>query len=236
MDGNVKRLLNRVSLTFSIIATISLLHLFHHTSRSCYPSPTRLPRSSLTLSATPFPKSSCDAFSRRVTPPEYSFNKLRSTRSYLNRVNALSDSVFGPIRSMDLVSNFSHVLCVSSGAGHEVVALQDSGVIDVTGVDLIDFPPLVKRADPHNLPYFDEVFDLGFSTGLAGALFPARFVSELERTVRKGGTVALAVDKKVAEVEKVVELFKGSSLLEVRNVSLDGSQMNLIIMKNIGKN
>jgi SAM-dependent methyltransferase len=138
------------------------------------------------------------------------------------------------MRSLDLLSNSSHVLCVSAGAGHAVEALQDSGVIDVTGVDLIDYPPLVKRADPHNLPFFDDVFDLGFSDGLAGALYPIRFVTELERTVRRGGAVVLVVARKEAKVEEVVGLFKKSNLLEVRSVNLDGSDMNLIIMKNNG--
>lgn len=113
-------------------------------------------------------------------------------------------------------------------------ALQDSGVVDVTGVDLIDYPPLVKRADPHNLPFFDNVFDLGFSDGLAGALYPIRFVTELERTVRRGGAVVLLVATKVAKVEEVVGLFKMSNLLEVKSVNLDGSDMNLIIMNNNG--
>lgn len=117
-----------------------------------------------------------------------------------------------------------------------MAALLDSGVTDVTGVDLIDFPPLVKRADPHNLPFFDDVFDLGFSDGLALALYPVRFVSELERTVRRGGAVVLAVARESAKVEEVVGLFKRSNLLEVRSVHFDGSDMNLVIMKNNGTN
>ncbi|KAF3336523.1 hypothetical protein FCM35_KLT19109 [Carex littledalei] len=232
MDRNVRRLLNRVSVVFATIATASLFHLFHHSSRSCFSS--SVAYSHLTLSRYPFPKSSCDAFSRRVSAPETRFAKLRLSRSYLRRVHSLSGSVFDHIRSLHLLSNSSHVLCVSAGAGHAVDALQNSGVTDVTGVDLIDYPPLVKRADPHNLPFFDDVFDLGFSDGLAGALYPIRFVSELERTVRRGGAVVLVVARKVAKVEEVAGLFKRLNLLEVRSVNLDGSKMNLIIMKNNG--
>ncbi|KAK8948468.1 hypothetical protein KSP39_PZI005006 [Platanthera zijinensis] len=92
--------------------------------------------------------------------------------------------------------------------GYEVVALQDSGVVDVTRVEVIDFPPLVKRADLHNLPFFDEVFDLGFNTGFDAALFPKRFVEEIERTVRRGSVTALAVGgKKAAERRaQIIEL------------------------------
>ncbi|KAK8944454.1 hypothetical protein KSP39_PZI007911 [Platanthera zijinensis] len=83
--------------------------------------------------------------------------------------------------------------CVSVGAGYEVAALQDSGIVDVTGVEVIDFPPLVKRADLHNLPFFYEVFDLGFNTSFDASLFPKRFVEEIERTVRRGSVTALTV-------------------------------------------
>nr|CAD1844419.1 unnamed protein product [Ananas comosus var. bracteatus] len=71
--------------------------------------------------------------------------------------------------------------------------VRDSGVADVTGVDL-DFPRLVNRADPHNLPFFDGVFDLAFTPGLAGALFPMRFTAEMEHTLRQGGTIVLALE------------------------------------------
>ncbi|KAJ4754502.1 S-adenosyl-L-methionine-dependent methyltransferases superfamily protein [Rhynchospora pubera] len=232
MDRNVRRLLNRVSVVFATIATICLLNLFHHSSRTCFSS--SLTHTHLTLSRAPFPKSSCDAFSRRVSSIEARSAKFRSSRSFLRRVHSLSVSVFDPIRSLHLLSNSSNVLCVLAGIGHAVDSLQESGVTDVTGVDVIDYPPLVQRADPHNLPFFDGVFDLGFSDGLVGALYPIRFVGELERTVRRGGAVVLVVAREVANVEEVVGLFKRSKLLEVRSVNLDGSDMNLIVMKRNG--
>lgn len=79
-------------------------------------------------------------------------------------------------------------------------ALHVAGVGDVTGVDLVDFPPLVRRADPHNLPFFDDAFDLVLSddpAALTGALFPSRFAAAVERTVRPGGAIALAVDRRL---------------------------------------
>lgn len=77
------------------------------------------------------------------------------------------------------------------------------------------------------------MFDLGFSRGLSGALFPVRFVGELERTVRKGGAVALVVERcgSEEEVASVKGLFRKSSLVEVSNITLSDSQMTLIVMR-----
>nr|CAD1833796.1 unnamed protein product [Ananas comosus var. bracteatus] len=53
---------------------------------------------------------------------------------------SLSAAVFYPLRALRLLSNSSRVLYVSAGAGQSVAALRDSGVADVTGVDLLEFP------------------------------------------------------------------------------------------------
>ncbi|XP_020084928.1 uncharacterized protein LOC109707810 [Ananas comosus] len=107
---------------------------------------------------------------------------------------SLSAAVFSPLRALHLFSNSSRVLCVSAGVDQSVAAIRDFGIADVTGVDLLDFPPLVSRADPHNLPFFDGVFDLAFTPGLAGALFPRRFTAEMEHTVLQGGAIVLALE------------------------------------------
>nr|CAD1832660.1 unnamed protein product [Ananas comosus var. bracteatus] len=193
---------------------------------------------------TPFPRSSCDAASRSFVPLEKRSAKLRSSAAWRRHAASLSAAVFSPLRALRLLSNSSRVLCVSAGAGQSVAALRDSGVADVTGVDLLDFPPLVSRADPHNLPFFDGVFDLAFTPGLAGALFPTRFAAEMERTVRQGGAIVLALEwwpsslsppsLSEALTEGIWALFRRSSILEVRNVTLVGSETTLIIMRNNG--
>lgn len=125
---------------------------------------------------------------------------------------------------------------MAAGAAHEVVALHESGVEEVTAVDLVEFLPYVKRSDPHNLPFFDEVFDIGFSSGLDQALFPKRFVEEMERCVKVGGAEAVVIEKveSEVEVEELKSLFQRSRLVHVRDVSLDGKIMSLIVMKNVG--
>ncbi|XWS15266.1 hypothetical protein CRYUN_Cryun35bG0080600 [Craigia yunnanensis] len=77
--------------------------------------------------------------------------------------------------------------CVSAGAGHEVMALSKMGLEDVTGVELIESWPLVSRADPLDLPFFDGAFDVAFTGHLEEALYPTRYAGEMERTLRKGG-------------------------------------------------
>lgn len=121
---------------------------------------------------------------------------------------------------------------MSAGAGHPVMALNNMGVNDVSGIEVVESHPLVRRADPHNLPFFDKVFDFVFSPYLERALFPARYVREMERTVRDGGACVVAVEECGGEeVEEVVKLFKKSKLLEVKNMTLGGERRTNIVMK-----
>ncbi|XP_020095069.1 uncharacterized protein LOC109714768, partial [Ananas comosus] len=167
---------------------------------------------------------------RRPPPPPWPAPRARGPQRQSRHAASLSAAVFFPLRALRLLSNSSRVFCVSAGACQSVAAVRDSGIADVTGVDLLDFPPLVSRADPHNLPFFDGVFDLTFTPGLAGALFPTRFAAEMERTVRQGGAIVLALEwwpsslsppsLSEARTEGIWALFRRSSILEVRNVTL----------------
>nr|GLL46340.1 uncharacterized protein LOC109155742 [Ipomoea trifida] len=62
--------------------------------------------------------------------------------------------------------------------------LKDLGLSDVTGIKIVNSSPLVSKADLHNLPFFDNAFDFGFSPYLDRALFPTRYVKEMEMVVR----------------------------------------------------
>ncbi|CAA6671902.1 unnamed protein product [Spirodela intermedia] len=201
MEGHVQELLNRITLISAAVATICLFYVFSASSSSCRQLDSRHHEAlAMTVARSPFPRSSCEAASRRPLPPEKRWKKLQSTREWRRRV----------------------------------AALRESGVADVTGIDIVDVPPLVRRSDPHNLPFFDGVFDLGFSAGLDGALFPARFVAELERTVRKGGAIVLAFRRcsSEAEVDEVRGLFKRSALIHLSNATLVGSESTIITMRN----
>ncbi|KAG6738131.1 hypothetical protein POTOM_059690 [Populus tomentosa] len=154
--------------------------------------------------------------------------KLWSSKSWLSQVSSFTTF----FQSLNLLNNETKVLCVSAGAGHEVMALNNMGVSDVTGVEIVDSLPLVKRADPNNLPFFDGVFDLAFSAHLEEALFPLRFAGEMERTVRNGGVCVVVVEEcGGVEVDAIVGLFRKSMFVGAENVTLIGMRMTRIIMR-----
>ncbi|XP_051210042.1 uncharacterized protein [Lolium perenne] len=229
MDRRVQRLARRVSIALAAAATLCLAYLFRHTS--CFPAP-----EPLTLSLAPFPRTSCDAAARRVLPPDRRLAKLRSSSRWRRRSASLAASVFPPLRRLRLLAGSSRVLCLAAGAGNAVDALNAAGVTEVTGIDLVDFPPLVRRADPHRLPFPDGAFDLVFSddpAGFSGALFPSRLAAEAERSVRLGGAIAVAVDRQL-DTAVIPALFKRSRVVDTRAVTLDGSQVRLLILQSNG--
>lgn len=225
MERHIQMFLKRLSYVSITIGTITFILLLLKTPDTCV-APDSPPKPHLR-----FPKSSCDSSPRELLPLHKKNKRLWSTKTWQNKVQSFSN-FFRACYQMGLLHNDSKVLCVSAGAGHEVMALNQLGVADVTGIELLDSPPLVSRADPHNLPFFDDVFDLGFSAHFAKALFPNRFVSEMERTVRAGGVCVVVVDEcGDEEVREIVDLFTNSSFLGALNVTLTGLRMTRIIMK-----
>lgn len=112
------------------------------------------------------------------------------------------------------------------------MAVLQLGVKDVTGVEIMDSPPLVSRADPHNLPFFDGVFDMAFSAHFDKALFPSRYAKEMERTVRPGGVCVLVVDEcSDEEAREIAGWFQKSRFVGARSVTLIGSEMTRIIIR-----
>ncbi|OVA15368.1 Methyltransferase type 11 [Macleaya cordata] len=225
MDKHIRTLLNRLSCASITIATFTLILLLIETPETCISDSDPKP-------SIKFPKSSCDSTHRELVSIEKKNKRTWSTNDWRKKVESLTQ-FFHEIQNLGFLTNHSKVICVSAGAGHEVMALTKMGVIDVTGVELIDSPPLVSRADPHNLPFFDGVFDLGFTAHLAEALFPNRFVAELERTVRPGGVSVVVVEEcSDDELREIKGLFKRSSFVSARNVTLIGLKMTEIIMRN----
>lgn len=115
------------------------------------------------------------------------------------------------------------------------MALMNMGIDDVTGVEVVESSPVVSRADPHNLPFFDGAFDLVFSAHFSEALYPGRYVEEMERTVRKDGVSVVVVEESGSEeVNQIVELFKSSGLVGAANVTLKEERVTRIIMRRKG--
>ncbi|KAG7983520.1 hypothetical protein I3843_04G110300 [Carya illinoinensis] len=114
------------------------------------------------------------------------------------------------------------------------MALSELGVSDVTGVELVDSPPLVSPTDPHDLPFFDGAFDLACTGHLEEALFPARFISEMERSVSDNGVCVVVVQEcGHEEVREIADLFRHSLFVGAANISLIGLRMTRILMRTI---
>ncbi|KAJ9550172.1 hypothetical protein OSB04_014217 [Centaurea solstitialis] len=228
MEKHIQIFLRKLSYLSITIATLTLIltYLLQTPPQTCI-NPNLHPHHK------PHPKSTCEAAHRPTTTAEKKNHRLWSTNAWRKSVDSFSN-VFTYLQSTNHLKNTSHVLVVSAGGGHAVASLNQIGVHDVTGVEVIDSPPLVAKSDPHNLPFFDGVFDLGFSACLDLALFPSRYVRELERTVRVGGRCVVCVEEcGDGEVKEVMKLFARSELSESRNVTVSGSRMTMIVARRI---
>ncbi|VYS64018.1 unnamed protein product [Arabidopsis thaliana] len=151
--------------------------------------------------------------------------------AWKSRLSSFS-TYFLRFRDLGFIQNHTKALCLSDGAGHAPMALSQIGLSDVTAVELVDSIPFVKRADPHNLPFFDRVFDFVFTAHLVEALFPWRFVEEMERTVRRGGFCVVAVDECSGDdVRDIARFFHNSKVVDVANVTLERVKRTSILFK-----
>ncbi|KAK9732603.1 hypothetical protein RND81_04G009400 [Saponaria officinalis] len=232
MDRHIQVFLNRISLLAATIATILLLSIILHPPDTCIPHFT--PHNSLK-----FPRSTCDPHHqpRPFSTLEKKNHRLWSTSAWLKKVQSFSN-IFRDAQKHDrsrtfpILSNSSKSLCLLAGAGQEAMALRQIGVSDVTAIDLVDSPPLVSRADPYNLPFFDDAFDFAFSAQFDVVLFPTRFVSEMDRMVRVGGFCLLLVEQCTQEeIKEIVGLFKRGKLIDAHNFTFSGSKMTKIVVK-----
>ncbi|KAG0628964.1 hypothetical protein M758_1G066600 [Ceratodon purpureus] len=95
--------------------------------------------------------------------------------------------IFWRLLDKGLVQPKHKVMCIGARLGQEVVAFQEIGVADAIGIDLVPAPPLVIHGDIRHHPFPDSTFGFEFSNVFDHALFPQRFVSEIERTLKPSG-------------------------------------------------
>ncbi|KAL0356375.1 UNVERIFIED_CONTAM: hypothetical protein Sradi_4084400 [Sesamum radiatum] len=169
--------------------------------------------------------------------------KLReiwTTRDWTRKVKVFSQ-FFDNLKQRQLLFNGSKSLCIGARVGQEVAALKRVGVRDSLGIDLVPYPPLVLKGDFHHQPFDDETFDFEFSNVFDHALYPWKFVGEIERTLKRGGVCVLHVllsrraDKYSANdlysVKPLEELFKNSELVEVRSIDGFGLDTEVVFRK-----
>ncbi|GER48521.1 S-adenosyl-L-methionine-dependentmethyltransferases superfamily protein [Striga asiatica] len=93
---------------------------------------------------------------------------------------------------------------------------------------------VAAAGEPGESPKFAlyGIFYLGLELYLDRALFPSRFVRQLDRTVRDGGVCMVTVEEYGPnEVKEIVKLFKKSRFVDVENMSLAGERRTRIVMK-----
>ncbi|KAH7515616.1 hypothetical protein FEM48_Zijuj10G0045400 [Ziziphus jujuba var. spinosa] len=169
--------------------------------------------------------------------------KLRqiwTTRDWDRKIRVFA-RFFQEMKEKKLLWNESRSLCIGARVGQEVEALRRIGVKDSVGMDLVPYPPLVVGGDFHHQPFGDGTFDFEFSNVFDHALYPEKFVAEIERTLKPGGVCVLHValsrrsDKYSANdlysVKPLVEMFRKSEVVHVRKVDGFGLDTEVVFRK-----
>ncbi|KAK7369284.1 hypothetical protein VNO80_11320 [Phaseolus coccineus] len=167
--------------------------------------------------------------------------KIWTTRDWDRKIPVFA-RFFEDLKEKKLLHKGSKALCVGARVGQEVEALRRVGVRDSMGMDLVPYPPLVVKGDFHNQPFDNGTFDFEFSNVFDHALYPERFVAEIERTLKPNGVCVLHValsrraDKYSANdlysVDPLVTLFNHSALVHVRGVDGFGLDTEVAFRKN----
>ncbi|KAL9246543.1 hypothetical protein vseg_020064 [Gypsophila vaccaria] len=166
--------------------------------------------------------------------------QIWKTRDWDRKIKVFS-SFFQAFVDDKLLTRQSKALCIGARVGQEVEALKRVGVSDTVGIDLVPCPPLVIKGDFHKQPFGEDTFDFEFSNVFDHALYPDRFVGEIQRTLRPGGVCVLHVavsrrsDKYSANdifsVDPLVGLFNRSDLVRVSKVDGFGLDTEVIFRK-----
>ncbi|XWS63770.1 hypothetical protein CRYUN_Cryun06bG0130200 [Craigia yunnanensis] len=166
--------------------------------------------------------------------------KIWTTRDWDRKIQVFS-RFFLELKLQNMLSNSSKSLCIGARVGQEVEALKRVGVSNSIGIDLVPCPPLVLKGDFHNQPFDNETFDFEFSNVFDHALYPQKFVAEIERTLKPDGICVLHVtlsrraDKYSANdlysVKPLVKLFQRSQLVRVRKVDGFGLDTEVVFRK-----
>ena len=146
-------------------------------------------------------------------------------------------------RNINIINNCKNAICLGSRTGQEVVALQELGVNDTKGIDLVEFEPYTQKGDIHNVDFPDNHFDLAFTNIFDHSIYPEKFASEIERILKPNGYLIIhfQIDihqDKFTEViiddfNEVKNLFKNFDIISEQNIDTGIIAMNyeLIIKK-----
>ncbi|CAL9202982.1 uncharacterized protein LOC135631508 [Musa acuminata AAA Group] len=224
-----------------LLSLLLFLHLFFSSTPSS-PRTTTVATSTAAIRMRPGFRSYDDYIKRQLNKTlDPRLRRLWATRDWDRKVRVFA-RFFADLAAEGLVSNASAALCVGARMGQEVAALRGIGVVGAVGMDLAPAPPLVVAGDFHAQPFTDDSFDFEFSNVFDHALYPERFATEVERTLRPGGVAVLHVavhrrgDKYSANdllggVNGLLGLFKRSDLVRVRKIDGFGLDTEVVLRK-----
>ncbi|XP_030458219.2 uncharacterized protein LOC115678883 [Syzygium oleosum] len=170
--------------------------------------------------------------------------KIWTTRDWDRKVRVFA-RFFESLKSRGLLSASSRSLSIGARVGQEVAALKLVGVNDSIGIDLVPRPPLVIEGDFHDQPFPNATFDFEFSNVFDHALYPWKFVGEVERTLKPGGICVLHVTVKhrtdkysandLYSLDPLVEMFRESELVETKTIDGFGLDTEVVFRKKTKK-
>lgn len=124
-------------------------------------------------------------------------------------------------------------LCLGARTGQEVVALQEMGLKNVVGIDIVPHEPLVIEGDIHNLEFEDNSFDFVYTNIIDHSINPQKMISEIERVLKVDGIFYLQIQLGINQDEytvfeikdpvyDIVPLFSQSFCLNINHINQDG--------------
>lgn len=134
----------------------------------------------------------------------------------------------------DFLTEDKRCLCLGARTGQEVVALQQLGIKNAIGVDIVPHLPNVIEGDAHNLDFEDNSFDFVYSNIINYSIDPKKMISEVERVLSSNGIFFLQcytglsqdpyiVNKFNNPLYDICTLFDQSYCLAMNKANEDGS-------------
>ncbi|KAI5679777.1 hypothetical protein M9H77_01004 [Catharanthus roseus] len=151
------------------------------------------------------------------------------------RLRNYYSSVFQDLIAEGFLSPDSKSLCLETLTGQDVLALVDLGVTNAVGISKKLSSPLVRYGHGLSQPFDDNTFDFEFSgvSGLDWTVEPAKFVSEISRTLKHGGFfVVHSMSKDQYSLNSLLDLFNSSCRL-IRSREIDDVDSPSLLIREI---
>ena len=91
----------------------------------------------------------------------------------------------------DFLTPDKKCLCLGARVGHEVAALQELGIKDTIGIDIIPHEPYVTTGDIHALDFENNTFDFIYTNIIDYSIDPQKMINEAERVLKNDGVIMI---------------------------------------------